>query len=236
MIMHNAIGFITSGIVFLCVARTKSINSTDNYINKMKKEYNDFKVGSFNNKLKNIEINFTNFIFTLTGVSLILCYIYYLLLKYGLVSPRIAFGLLIPFNILLFLILTGLHWIILGIKKKNNLKNYTIKILAQCINVDESIYNTEIDNFNFRDSFYIVTYKYIYNNKDYVVSTGKTRYYKSVPIQGGSYYVYINKNDPADFTDNLNDYKNEFIFGVLLLLISVFITMIFIYINMKYYI
>ena len=230
MVMHNMLGFITSGIVFLCISRIKSINSTNNYINKMKEKYNNYKIGSFNIKLKNMEINFGNFIITLTGLSLILCYVYYLLSKYAIISQAIVFGLLIPLNISLFSILVGVHFIIIGIRKQTHLKNYTIKVLAECIKVDESVYNTEIDNFNFRESFYIVTYKYSYDNEDYVVSANEPRYYKHIPVQGGSYYIYINKNDFADFTDNLNDYKNDIIFGFLFLLISIFMIMILLYI------
>lgn len=234
MLLQNLFCLVTFGLAILCTLGVNEINSDKNYINKLKKEYGSFQVGNIQIKLLKIKNVFSNIIFITSGISLILGYIYYLLIKYKILSMEITFGLLIPFNIIIFPIIIGIHFLLLGVIKQNNIKKYNTKVFAECIKVDESIeYMDHGNGFDSRIEQYIVVFKYNYNNKEYIVSNIEPLYYKNIPIQGRGYYIYIDKDNPEDFVDNLNDFKNNFIDGIIMLLISLILIITIIYIWIK---
>lgn len=235
--MKNILFLLPFGLLFIIAGfnKIKTFNNIENAIAYEKRKYENYKIGIFQKKILLLEEKIRNILFVSVGFSLCLWYIFYLIIKYIPSTDEFILGFVLPLNILIFPLFLGVFYLAYALILRKHKIKYNTRVLAQCINVEESSYTDQTENFSQRIVEYITTYKFNYNDNEYTVSTILPHSYLYVPKLGSSYELFINKNDPSDFLcSNDNEEKKHFILSIVFLVLSLFMLFCMICVWIKY--
>lgn len=230
LIMKKLLFLMTFGLLFIMSTRFKNSFDIEQYY---RKKHGNYKVGNFQKKIYILQGKEVNIVFLVVGFSMCIWYIFILLIKEKLVSYKFMLGVVLPLNVLLPILFMDIYHLILLFKFRRHRLKYNIKVLAQCINVEESICYPE--NSSTVSYSYIVTYQFYYNNNIYTVSNLYPKSYLNVPLLGNNYEIMINKDDPGDFLDDNVEEKKNVAGIVITLAIKLIMLSTLVYVWIKYY-